>query len=221
MQLDRSQRRQNRRGDWRRRLLPHAIQRMQLLIHVRFDAASDAHDSSDEDAASAPLLERTLDELCEHRSQLARRSRQQQDEPIPVIDPQTRRAASRVGKHFRSARHHRLPTIAFGHRHRQVSRGKARAQMRGDRFVLGEWPIEHRRHDLSRQVIVGRTKAAAHDDEIRASEPQPQHVLELGSVVADDSLCLHVDAEEVQLLGDEERVGVDLRWRQQSHCQRR
>ena len=87
--------------------------------------------------------------------------------------------------------------------------------LRGDPFVLGKRPIEHASHHLARQVIVGRTEAATADDEVRPAQREPQCRCEFLAIVADLALADDVDPQEVELLGDEQRIRVDAGGREQ------
>ena len=69
--------------------------------------------------------------------------------------------------------------------------------------------------DVPRQVIVGRAEAAREHDEIRASKRRREDGAEVLARVSDDRLRAHADAVLGQALGDEQRVGIETRRRQQ------
>ena len=123
MQLDLSERGENRRGDSRRRRQPFRVQRLHLLFDVRFALAGDAQQPPEQPRGADVPEQSLLDDDLEHRLQLARRAGQQHDQ---LAD----RARSRGPAPFRSCsaapprlRHHRLTPVDL--RRPQAARGKA------------------------------------------------------------------------------------------------
>src|SRR6185369_5315099 len=188
---------------------------MHRFIDVRFNPAGHSDDSSQERHAGAACLERALAQLAQHRSKLSGGTGQQQHEAIVMIDPQPGGAPFRIRYHAPAKRDHRLPPVAFRHWHRQVAARKASAQMGGDRLVFSKGAIQDGRNGLPRQIVVGRSKPATENNEICTSKKRSEDMLELCSLVTDDGLRLHVDAQDVELFSDEERVRIDLCRRQQ------
>ncbi len=68
--------------------------------------------------------------------------------------------------------------------------------------------------DIARQVVVGRPETAGENQQIaspqRIRHDRFQHV----AVVAGHGLPLQVDAQLVEPLGNEERIGIEMRGRQ-------
>jgi len=132
-----------------------------------------------------------------------------------VFQPQTGSASARVFDDAGTGRDHRLAPVALGHRATVATCSKPGAQALRDSGVLAQLPVERGRHHLTRHVIVGRAQSAREDDEVGPREGRPEQVRELLSIVAGDGLHHDVDAERVQMPGDEERVGVDTKGRQE------
>ena len=210
MQLDRTQRREDRRGDRRRGLRPLVIERLEHFIDVRLDPSSDAHHSPHQRLTRRTLTQPAFDQSSQHRLQLAGRPRQQHHALIAVIDPQAGRASPRVLDHDRTGRDHRLPPIDLRHRHREAAGLEPLAETRRDGFVLRQRPLEGSRHRLPRDVVVGRAEAAAEDQQIDAREQRANRMGELVPRVADHGLDRDVDAEPIELLGDVQRIRVEL-----------
>jgi hypothetical protein len=156
-----------------------------------------------------------LEQRCHHRLELARRAGQQQDHARSVRYPQSGRAAERVRQHLGAVWHLGLPAIRLRHRIRQVSRREPFEEMRGDGRILAQRAIEHGGHDLTRHIVVGRTETPAADDEVGTRPRQADRLRELVAIVANDGLVDHLDADTIELIGDEQRVGIDARGRQQ------
>jgi len=146
---------------------------------------------------SGALPQRARAHAVEHRLQLARRAgKQDHDPPAPlplVIDKETGRGAVRVVEDDRAARHHRLAPVDL--RHRQPAPLEAGADLLDDCRVLRHRQFHHLRHDVARQVVVGRAEAAGEHDHVGTLQRLPQHRREIGALVADDRLDAQVDPE--------------------------
>src|SRR4029450_7823583 len=74
--------------------------------------------------------------------------------------------------------------------------------------------LQHIGNNWPREVVVSRTEPAAADEKIHARQRVAYRGFKVAPIVADDRLEGDLDAEQIQLFGDEERVSVDLRRRQ-------
>ena len=201
MELDLAEDRQDRRTDRQRLRRPLDVDRGGLRVDVRLGAAGDLQHAT-EQATAAGLRRQPLgDHRFQHRLHLARWPRQQHDGRRVPLQPQARRRAVRVGQHLGAAGHHRLAAVDLGHRH--AAPGKALADALDDRLVHVERDPERARHRVARHVVLGRTEAAGHDDQIRPHERALDHARELADVVGDDGLQAHVVADRVEALSNE------------------
>ena len=66
-----------------------------------------------------------------------------------------------------------------------------------------------------RHIVVGGSQAAGAHHEVGTRQRRTKHVRELLAIVAGDALHHDVDAQRVHLLGNEQRVRVDAKRRQQ------
>ena len=76
-------------------------------------------------------------------------------------------------------------------------------------------------HHLSREVVVGRPETAGEDHDAMPRQRMSDMRGQVGAVVADNRLVRHGDAQVVQDLRDEQRIGVDLVRGSAARCRRR
>ena len=126
------------------------------------------------------------DEGLDHRPQLARRSRQEDDEPAADVDHLTGRGSIRVLENDTPLNHQGLPPVHVGHL--QTPACKPLHEAVNDLGVLDERKAEHVCQRIPGHVIVGRPEAAGQDDEIDAIQRTPEVLGNLPAVVADHGL---------------------------------
>ena len=112
----------------------------------------------------------------------------------------------------RAPRHHRLPPVDLGHR--QPAPGESFADAIDDRLVHVERKLQHTRHRVPRNVVLGGAQTAGHHDQLGPGERAFQHIGQLIDVIADDRFEPHIESDRVQPLCDDERVGVGAKGRQ-------
>ena len=212
MQLDLAEGREDRRIDSGRRRKPSRIEGLHLLFDRRFTLAGDAKQPAKQprcpDMSQQPLLDQRL----EHRLQLARRTRQQHDEFFVVFDPQSRRRSVLVRQDDGAPRHHGLTPVDLGCS--QPARGKALFNRLEDVGVIIQRAADEIGDNIARQVVVGRSEAARHDEQVASAQRVGDDCLQGNAIVAGNRLALQIDSELIQSLGDEQRVRVDV-----SRCQ--
>ena len=96
LEFDQAEGREDRGDDRRLARPPLRVQRLQDFFRVRLAASGDPHDSPVQPVGHRTFREAALHERVEHRAELARRSRQQEDDPGAVGHPLARRGAVHV-----------------------------------------------------------------------------------------------------------------------------
>ena len=95
--------------------------------------------------------------------------------------------------------------------HLQVAPGETRGDVLDDVLMLDEGQSDRRRHRLARQIVVGRSQATGHHDEIDPRQRLPAQIGNQVPVVANHGFRAQLDAKRGETLGDEQRVGVEPR----------
>ena len=148
----------------------------------------------------------------QHRLQLARRTRQQDNQFCFVFDPEAGSGSILVRQHGRARRHHCLAAVDRG-RHEPAGR-----ESLFDRFedlcVIFERPSDKIRDNVTCEIVVGRAEPPVRISKSLRSERIRDDGLQDAAVVAGNSFPLQVDADLVETLGDEQRIRIDVRWRQ-------
>src|SRR5258708_33474118 len=81
--------------------------------------------------------------------------------------------------------------------------------------IAAQLPAEKIGDSLPRQVMLGGSKSAARDNQRHATQRIAKRFGKQIAVVADNGLAHHLDTNGIQLLGKEERVGVQAVRREQ------
>jgi len=131
---------------------------------------------------------------------------------VAMLNPEAGCGTVCVGQDARASGHHRLASIDL--RHLETAPLEARADPGGNGLVLDERPLHDIGDDDARQVVIGGAEPPAADEQIDPLKHLTDREFQVSAVVAHDALERHPDAEQVQLLGDEQRVGIDLRRRE-------
>ena len=123
-------------------------------------------------------------------------------------EPEAGRRAVRIGEDRRALGHLRLAPIDRGHL--PAASGEPPLHRGNDLGVLVHRQAEVRGHDLARQVVIGGAQSPGQNQHAVPTQGVRDVGGQLGAVVSHDRLERHGDAEVIQDLRDEERVGVDL-----------
>ncbi len=194
-------------------LRPGAIERLQPFLGVRLAEAGDQHGAQVDARGRRPLREAAPQQGLEHRLQLARRSRQEDQHVRARFDPLPRRRAVGVVEHDALLDDQRLAPIDG--RHRDAARGEAGLELGDDGGVLDQRPADHPGDGVARDVVVGRAEAAGQHDQVGPPHRVGDHAGQRIDAIADDVLGADADAEAGQAVGDGQRVGVEPRRHQQ------
>ena len=130
-----------------------------------------------------------------------------------MLDPESGGGALRILERHRTSGHHALPLVDV--RHPQATRFETPPNAFDDALVYVEWEIEHRRHRLSGQIIVGRSQTAAQDEQVRAVQCLAEHSRQVIEIVTNDGLGPNVEAQLIETAGQKERIGVGPEGRQE------
>jgi hypothetical protein len=65
-------------------------------------------------------------------------------------------------------------------------------------------PPERFRHRFPRHIVISRSETSAEDQQFDARERRANQRHQLAAVVSDDGLEHHLDAQTIQLFGDEQ-----------------
>ena len=90
-----------------------------------------------------------------------------------------------------------------------VAPREARANAVYRRFVDVQRQLKDARNRVASHIVFGRAEAAGEHHHVRPFQRAAELFGELIDVVADNDLRTHVDADGVELFGDDERVGVE------------
>ncbi len=141
-----------------------------------------------------------------HRFELPRRPRKQRNHMLAVFDPESRRRAARISQRLRSFRHHRLPDVCL--RHLAPERTEARLNRVQNRIVGFQFAAQQIRDRLARQVVFGRAKSAARNNQRHAIQRITKRFAQQIAIVAHNRLAHHFDAQLVQLFREEKGIGI-------------
>ncbi len=168
--------------------------------------------------AGGAALEARQNLFAKERFQFARWARQQHNEVPAVFQPQARRRAARILQDFCAFRNHRLAHIDLGHF--AVQSAKASLDVTKDVVVAQQFAAQKFRNSFAREVVLGGAKSARCDHELHAIQRVAKCLAQQIAVVADNRLSHHLNANFVQLLRQEERIGVKPVRREQlrTHC---
>ncbi len=176
------------------------------LLDARFSHARHAQFPMKHSNARAAPLQPRQNLLLVHGLQFARRAGQQGEEAARIFNPQPRRRTARIFENLRAFRNHRLPHIH--RRHLSAELPESAFDVTENRFVAVQLAAQKLRDGFARQVVFRGAQPARGDDQFDAL----QRLLECGAqiiaIVPDDRFAYHLDAELVQLFGQEKRVGV-------------
>ena len=111
MKLDLPERGEDRGRDRDLRLCPPSVKRPHRLFRMRLGAPGDPDSTPDQGQARGPGAEDLAGHSGEHRSELPRRTRQEQHGPVHVVEPQPGRSPVRVVEDPSPSRNHRLAPI--------------------------------------------------------------------------------------------------------------
>src|ERR1700730_13827723 len=194
------------------------VNRQDALLHMRFAKAGDAQLAAVHAPAEDPALKPRKTLLAKKRFKLARWARQQHDSPAGVFQPQTRRGASRILEYLRALRHHRLAHVHF--RHFPAQAAAASFDIAQNRVVAPQLAAQQVSNRLPRQVILGRSKAAAGDDQWHTIQRVAKRLRKQIAIITDNRLPQHFNTNSIQLLREEERVRVQAVRREQCRANR-
>ncbi len=168
MQLDLPRSGKNRCLDGRVLVAPAGINWLHRLLDVRFRSPRHEQRRPVDALLSCPLLERPRTQFDEHRPQLARGARKQNQDSALILQQLPWRRSVRVVEHCRAAEHHRLAAIDVRHAHAPAL--EPLSYLLGDRKVFLERKSGHLRDGIASQIVVGRSESTGEDDEIGATK---------------------------------------------------
>jgi hypothetical protein len=90
-------------------------------------------------------------------------------------------------------------------------RRKPIADPRRDPRVFGQRSRKHLGHDLPRHIVIGRAEPSAADHQPDLIEGETNRSRQLRTVVTQHALVRDLDSEHIQLIGNQQRVGIDAR----------
>ena len=153
-----------------------------------------------------------LDNRFEHRLQLARRTRQQDNQFCFVFDPEAWSGSVLVRQHGRARRHHCLAAVDRG-RHEPAGRESLFDRFEDLRVIL-ERPTDKIRDNVTCEIVVGRAEPPRQNEQVAPAQRIRDDRLQDAAVVAGNSFPLQVDPDLVETLGDEQRIRIDVSRRQ-------
>ncbi len=123
------------------------------------------------------------------------------------FDPLAGRGAAVVREHVRALDQHGLAAIDL--RHGALHLAKALLDSVADRGIENEAAVERERDGVAGEIVFGGPESAGDHDDGNGAQSAPDRPGEALKIVADDVFRGDFDAEVVELLRDEERVGID------------
>ena len=136
-----------------------------------------------------------------------RRAGKQNDDAAARFEPQARRRAAIVFQDRRAFRDHGLARVHLGHRASNFA--KARFDHFHHSGIAREFATEQIGHGVARAIVFGGAEASAGDDEFDALGRFLERIAQRGEIIADHRLARHLDAEPVELRGEEKGIGID------------
>ena len=147
-----------------------------------------------------------------------RRAGQKHDEASRGFKPQAGSRAARIFQQIGAFGDHGLPFIDFGHGAAQPP--EARFDTLQDGGIQHELAAEQVGHRFAREIVQRRAQATGRDHQFDAVERAAEGVANVVVLVADHGFAGHGDAESVEPLGEEKRVGIDAVGREQFRTDR-
>src|SRR5580765_3037159 len=140
-----------------------------------------------------------------------RRSREQDDDPFPSLklpgEPLTGSGAVGIWEHSGACDHVRLLRIVRCHFPAAVC--EALFQFREEFIVAMKGDTERFGDRLTRQVVFRGTEPTAEYQDVRTKESVLSGRDQVTKIISDNALEDYVDAEQIELLGQIKRVGID------------
>ncbi len=202
MDLQIAGRGQNRRG----RIGVLRVHRRDELIQVGFRHAGDTVEARADHLARQAAGQPRHAFLDEQRLELAGRTGQQNHHAPLVLDPLAHGRPVGIRQGLGALHQKRLALVVFGH----LALAAAEALFDGVVEILSEdqWPAQRFGHGFACEIVLGRAQASRENDDLRVRKRLAGGCGEQGAVVSDDQLAAHLHSQRVELIGEEQRVGV-------------
>ena len=151
--------------------------------------------------------------LGEHGFQFVRRAGQKHDEASRGFEPQAGRRAARIFQQIGAFGNHGLAFIDFGHGAAQPPEAGLDALQNA--AIQHQFAAEQVGDGFAREIVQRGAQAAGRDHQFDAVERAAEGVANVVVLVADHGFAGDGDAQMVEPLGEEKRVGIDAVGREQ------